>query len=145
GKPLTGARVAGLTDQFFLTYRLPEATTTVYALDPATPRTLALHHAERHLGGLVTVRGDEKEPVAARLSPPGRGTGRLLDGDGQPLAGMTVSISPRRKIETALYDRANAVASPVRADKDGRFVVEGIVAEMPFYLGFRKGKDYYAG
>jgi RNA polymerase sigma factor (sigma-70 family) len=145
GRPLAGARVAGLTEQYFLTYRLPEATATVYALDPGKPRTLALHHAERRLGGLVTVRGDEKEPVVARLSSLGRVTGRLLDGDGQPLAGMTVSIGPRRKIESALYDGANAVLNPVRADRDGRFVVEGIVAEMPFHLGFRKGKDYYAG
>jgi RNA polymerase sigma factor (sigma-70 family) len=144
GQPLAGARVAGLTEQYFLTYRLPEVTATVYALDPANPRTLALHHAERKLGGLVTVRGDEKEPVVARLSPLGRVTGRLLDGDGQPLAGVTVSISPRRKIENALYERADAVVNPVRADKDGRFTVEGIVAEMPFYLSFRKGKDYYA-
>jgi RNA polymerase sigma factor (sigma-70 family) len=145
GQPLSGARVAGLTDLFFVTYRLPESTATVYALDPANPRTLALYHADKRLGGQVTVRGDEKEPVVVRLSPLGRLTGRLLDGDGQPLAGMTVSVSPTRTIDRALYEGDNGVGTPARTDKDGRFALEGVLPEMPFYAGFRKGNDYYVG
>jgi RNA polymerase sigma factor (sigma-70 family) len=144
GRPLDGTWVSGLTDHYPITYRLPESTATVYTLDPATPRTLALYHADRRLGGLVTVRGDEKEPVVAKLGPVGRVTGRLLDVDGQPFAGITVSVSPLREIDRELYRFARFPGHPVRTDKDGRFALDGVLPEMPFVPGFRKGNEYYA-
>jgi RNA polymerase sigma factor (sigma-70 family) len=145
GQPLSGAWVAGLSDHFPITYRLPEATATVYSLDPATPRTLALYHAGGHLGGTVTVRGDEKEPVVARLGPLARVTGRLLDGDGQPIAGMTVSVSANREVFQELYRFANVGGNPARTDKSGRFTLEELLPEMSFNFGFHKGNEYYVG
>jgi RNA polymerase sigma factor (sigma-70 family) len=144
GRPLDGTWVSGLTGHYPITYRLPESTATVYALDPATPRTLALYHADRRLGGLVTVRGDEKEPVVAKLGPLGRLIGRLLDVDGQPFAGITVSVSPTREIDRELYRFARFPGHPVRTDKDGRFALDVVLPEMSFVPGFRKGNEYYA-
>src|SRR5262249_20722072 len=41
GKPLAGAWAAGLADQWSIVCQLPEATATVYALDPQKPRAMA--------------------------------------------------------------------------------------------------------
>ena len=63
------AWVAGLTDCVPITFKLPEPTATVYALDPVQPRTPALYHPEKKIGAIVNIRGDEKEPVTAKLAP----------------------------------------------------------------------------
>ena len=93
GKPITGAWVAGLTEHWPITFKLPDATATVYALTPGKPRMLFVYHPGQKLGGSVTVRGDETEPVVVKLGPLGQVKGRLLDADGQPLGGVDVSIA----------------------------------------------------
>jgi RNA polymerase sigma factor (sigma-70 family) len=143
GQPLAGARVAGLTDHWPITFRLPEPTATVYALDPARPRTLALYHPGKRLGGTVTIRGDEKEPVVARLGPLARATGRLLDADGRPLAGAEVSLDGFRTVESELFRFAAPAGSRTVTDKDGRFTLDGVVPGVRFYLRIKKGKDFY--
>ncbi len=139
GKPLAGAWVAGLTEQWPITYRLPGATGTVYALSPERPRTLVLFHPEKKLGGTLTVRGDEKEPVVARLGPAGRVTGRLLGADGRPLAGAEVSVSPQGLAARELHRFAGPTGEAAVTDKDGRFSVSGVVPGVSVVLRVRKG------
>src|SRR5262249_20785374 len=103
GKPLAGAWVAGLADSWPVTYKLPEPTATVYALNPEKPRTLAVVHPEKQLGGTATIRGDEKEPVVVKLGPLGKVAGRLLDTEGNPFAGAEVSINARGNAASELY------------------------------------------
>ncbi len=143
GKPLAGAWVAGLTDAWPITFRLPGPTATVYALDPTRPRPLALYHPDRRLGGTVTVRGDEKEPVVAKLGPLARATGRLLDPDGRPLAGADVSLDGFRTVESELFRFAAPAGARAVTDKDGRFMLDGVVPGARFVLRIKKGKDYY--
>src|SRR5262249_7871496 len=128
-----------------LTHRLGESTATVYALDPKQPRTLLVYHAGKQLAAAVTVRGDEKQPVEARLSPLGKVTGRLLDADGEPLVGATVSVSAWSEIGRELYRFANPGGKPVVTDKEGRFALPGVVPGMKFYVQVRKGEAFYAG
>ncbi|HTU91600.1 MAG TPA: sigma-70 family RNA polymerase sigma factor, partial [Gemmataceae bacterium] len=99
GKPLAGAWAAGLTDHplWLTTYKLPEATATVYALNPDEPREMAFFHAEKKLGGTATVRGDEKGQVVVKLAPLGQVFGRLLDADGNPLEGKEVLLSAQTR------------------------------------------------
>jgi RNA polymerase sigma factor (sigma-70 family) len=127
GKPLAGAWVAGLTDSWPITYALPEPTAAVYALDPEKPRTLVVFHTEMKLGGTVTVRGDEKEPVIVKLGPVGEVTGRLMEADGNPLAGATVSFNSPSPIARELYRFANPTGQRVLTDKDGRFTLTNVV------------------
>jgi RNA polymerase sigma factor (sigma-70 family) len=141
GKPLAGAWAAGLTEQWPITYQLTEQTATVYALDPAKPRTLVLYHAGRHLGGMVTLRGDEKEPVVAKLIPLARVTGRLLDADGQPLGGATVSVVANGQIARELYRFAAPCGPPVVADKGGRYALADVLPGVPFRLRYRSKGD----
>jgi RNA polymerase sigma factor (sigma-70 family) len=145
GKPLAGAWAAGLADLWPVAYELPEATATVYALDPSKPRAMAFFHAGKKLGGTAVVRGDEKEPVAVKLAPLGQVAGRLLDTDGNPLDGVEVSINPTEDTGSGLYRSAKPSGKPVRTDKDGRFRVEGVVPGLKFWLGLRRDQTYFVG
>jgi hypothetical protein len=145
GKPLAGAWVAGLTAHWPITYRSPEATATVYALNPERPRTLVVFHPDKALGGTVTVRGEEKEPVIVKLAPVGKVLGRLLDTDGNPLAGAAVSVGAPSETVRELYRFANSTGKPAVTDKEGRFTLPGVVPGISFYLQTWKGNSYFTG
>jgi RNA polymerase sigma factor (sigma-70 family) len=145
GKPLAGTWAGGLTAHWPITYKLPEPTATVYALDPKKPRTMAFLHVEKKLGGTAVVRGDEKEPVVVKLAPLGQVAGRLLDTDGNALDGVEVSINPPEEAGSELYRFAKGSDKPVRTDKDGRFRVEGVVPGLKFWLGLRQDQIVIVG
>lgn len=145
GKPLTGAWVGGLTDSWPITYKLQEAITTVHGLNPAKPRTLAIYHPAKRLGGTVVVRGDEKEPVIARLGSLGKVTGRMRDTEGNPLSDAEISINPRGEPASELYRFADPTGKPVITDEQGRFALDGVVPGIAFYLQIQKGDSYFAG
>jgi hypothetical protein len=145
GKPLVGAWAEGLTAHWPITYQLPEATATVFALDPNHPRTMAFFHAEKKLGGTAVVRGDEKEPVVVKLAPLGQVSGRLLDTDGNPLDRVEVSINPPEDSGSELYRFAKPSGNPVRTDKDGRFRVDGVVPGLKFWLNLRRNQTFFVG
>jgi RNA polymerase sigma factor (sigma-70 family) len=143
GRPLAGAWVAGVTECWPLTQHLKGATGTVYALSPANPRRLDVYHAGKRLGTTVVVRGDEKEPVVAKLQPLGRVTGRLLGAEGRPLAGASVSLFMNREIDRELYRFAIPDGGQTVTDKDGRFSLDGALHGVWFNLHIRKGNEYY--
>jgi hypothetical protein len=143
GNPLAGAWIAGLTDQWPITFQVPEPTVTILALDAEKPRQLVVFHAEKQLGGTVLVRAGEKEPVAVRLVPLGKVTGRLLDAEGQPFAGAELLINFRNLAAGELHRFANPSGKPAVSDKDGRFTLTGIVPGVSFGFGIRKGKNYF--
>jgi hypothetical protein len=144
-KPLTGAWVGGLTDSWPITYKLQEATATVYALSPAKPRTLAIYHPDKKLAGTVVVRGDEKGPVIARLGPLGKVTGRMRDTEGNPLSDAEISINPQGNPASELDRFAGPAGKPVITDEQGRFALDGVVPGISFYLQIRKGESYFGG
>lgn len=145
GKPLTGTTVAGLTATWPVVFPLKEATCTVYALDPARPRTLVFYHAGKKLAAKLTVGGDEKEPVSVRLTPVGSVRGRLVDGDGLPLVGIEVRASYVGSVGQELERQLNQGREVLRTDKDGRFHLEGVVPELKFGLSLNKGRTYFVG
>ena len=144
GKPLAGAWVAGITEHWPITYRLPKPTAPVYALDPKKPRLLTVYHRDKKLGGAVPVRGDEKEPVVVKLGPLGSVKGTLTDTDGKPLGGVDVSVRPDGT-GSELERFAGPIARAVRTDRDGRFTVTGVVPGMPFRLQVQQGEAFYGG
>jgi RNA polymerase sigma factor (sigma-70 family) len=139
GKPLAGAVVAGISPQALRTVPFKTAAVRIYALDPDKPRPVVFLHAERKLAAVVTLRGDEKDPVTVRLAPTAVVTARVLDEDGGPVAGVevyTLYSSPAGKQLTKSQDR-----NPLpRTDKEGRFRLEGVVPGLSMGLGFRKGR-----
>src|SRR5205807_2657288 len=106
-------------------FTLPGADCTLYALDPGRPRTVAIYHAERQLAAVLRVRGDEPGPLAVRLSPAGAVAGRVVDGDGQPVAGARVIPVYRdgagRELDRYLRRRRGLL----QTDAEGRFRLDG--------------------
>jgi protocatechuate 3,4-dioxygenase beta subunit len=145
GKPLAGAIVSGMTELWPITFTSKQAECTIYALDGVHQRHVVFYHRERKLGGHVIVRGDEKDAVTVRLQPLGAVTGRLLDPDGQPLAGVEVSVNMPLKAGSELYRFLNAQTEPVRTDKDGRFRLKGVLPKLIVQLSLRQGRTYYQG
>jgi RNA polymerase sigma factor (sigma-70 family) len=145
GKPLPGVLVSGVTASWPGTFELKSAEFTARALDPEEPRLLVFLHPKLKLAGSLTLRGDEKEPPVVRLKPTGTITGRLLDQDGQPLAGINVTPSGEQNTTRELYRQLAPHGDLPRTEKDGRFRVDGVVPDVKFSMGLHKGRTYYMG
>lgn len=145
GKPLPGVIASGVTTSWPITFTLKAAECTICALDPEQPRQLVFLHPKRNLAGSVTVRGDEEEAPVVQLKPTGSITGRLLDLDGQPLAGVEIDPSADSRAISELYRHMRQQRQPMHTDKDGRFRLEGLVPEVKFSLGLRKGRTSFVG
>jgi RNA polymerase sigma factor (sigma-70 family) len=140
GKPLAGAVVAGISPQALRTVPFKDPAVRIYALDPDKPRPVVFLHAERKLAAVVTLRGDEKEPVMVRLAPTAVITGRVLEEDGQPVAGAEVYPLYSSPAGQQLNKSQDRYPLP-RTDKEGRFRLEGVVPGLSTGLGFRKGRQ----
>jgi len=140
GKPLAGAMVAGVSAQTLRTVPLRTDTGRIFALDPKNPRPVAFLHAGRKLAAVVTLRGDEKEPVIVRLAPAAVLAGRVLDADGQPVAGAEVYQLYSTPLGRQFTKSQSRWAMP-RTDREGRFRLEAVVPGLPLDLGFIKGRQ----
>jgi hypothetical protein len=121
GKPLDGVRVAGLKDMGY--WLNTGAEFTVESLQPNKQRLLQFVHEGKKLAGHMTLRGDEKAPLAVRLQPWGTLTGRLVTPGGEPLDGARVGCG----------------ALGIQTGKGGRFRIEGLAAGLKYNLFITKG------
>jgi hypothetical protein len=143
GKPLAGALVKGLHDmEYWDNNPLPEATFIVLGLKPGGSRTLLFVHARAKAAGHVTVHAGQKEPVVVRMERAGTVTGRLVDADGQPRAGVvlrTANFKPNPGPDIGWL--------PLEAttDKDGRFRLEGFVPGLKYSLAVVEETYRYTG
>ncbi len=140
GKPLTGVRVAGLRANGG-NQTLTASSFQAVALNPIKPRLVAFAHKERKLLGHVLLGADAPEPVTVRLQPGAALTGRLLDEDGKPLAGVTVIAGYRVNEARWLADEMTG-GKPIQTDADGRFRIENIFPGLRFNLVIRKGRGF---
>jgi protocatechuate 3,4-dioxygenase beta subunit len=142
GQPLAGAVVSGLTAIYPRPVRLKDAAFTAVALDPETPRDVLFVHLERKLAGRLTVRGDQPEPLTVKLEPWGALTGRLVDADGQPLAGVRVSAVYVYGFVHVPVAWMEPHPEEIRTDRDGRFRVERLIPGLKATLGASAGKSF---
>jgi hypothetical protein len=128
-----------------LAFNLPGDSCTAVALDPAKPRTLVFYHPAAKLGGTVTVRGDEKEPVVAKLAAAGAFTGKALDTEGSPIAGAEVTLNFPNQAAGELYRHLQVKSEPVVTGKDGSFRLDGVVPGVKVGLQIHKDRTYFVG
>lgn len=109
---------------------LKTETFVAVGLDPQSPCTLSFVHKGRKLIGHAIVRGDEKQLLTVRLQHWGTLTGRLIDGEGKPLADLRVGPKYPDLAEPGM----RPWNEEVRTDRDGRFRVEGLLPDREHEL-----------
>jgi RNA polymerase sigma factor (sigma-70 family) len=142
GKPLTGATgivarapqaTLGPQPQVpALHFQKDSAEFTLENVDPRRPLLLIFQHPEKNLAARLEVRGDEKDPLTARLQPGGKLTGRVLDAAGQPLADAGISVLLGK--QEGQFATVQTFIASARTDKEGRFTIEGLLPETELIL-----------
>jgi RNA polymerase sigma factor (sigma-70 family) len=159
GQPVAGAHAAGLKPVPEMhAYRnvqskpLPGASFTTLGLDPRRQRALVFFHRDKKLGKVARVRGDEPGPLTVCLEPLGATTGRLLDAEGRPWAGLTVKAELTRKIVEyrdlpwELIDQFGPITAVTRTtDAQGRFRLDGLLPGLKYNLVFSDGAELKPG
>jgi RNA polymerase sigma factor (sigma-70 family) len=159
GEPLAGACVAGLTPVPH--FRPPSISATepvkepglktadfiVLGLSPRKGRTLVFFHPEKKLGKLQPVRGDETGALTVRLGPLGAVTGRVLDAEGRPWAGLTVRVELTRLITAykdlpweLLQNLGPTMELKTTTDRDGKFHLDGLLPGLKYNLVVSEGE-----
>ncbi len=140
GKPLTDVWVAGsIVHDWYQPIPCKEAECSAYQVEAGKPRLMIFYHPGRKLVGTLTLKGDEKPPVVAKLGPAGSLKGQLLDTDGNPLTGVEVNVHYRQRT-------ASEIQSVIRSgkhtftDANGVFAFDDLIPEQKFELSFGHGK-----
>jgi RNA polymerase sigma factor (sigma-70 family) len=140
GKPLRGVWVAGSSPQdWYPPIQCKDAECSAYQIQPGKPRLLVFFHKERKLAAALTLKGDEKPPVVAKLGPAGAIKGRLLDADGKPLAGVALALDYRDRAAGEIHGIVHE-SKHVVTDAAGAFALDELVPEVKFTLSFRSGR-----
>jgi RNA polymerase sigma factor (sigma-70 family) len=132
GKPVNSARTYGQTSRWGNVRTLEADSFQVYGLDRGHPRLVLFAHQGLQLVGSVILKDDDiksEAPLVVRMERAGSVKGRLVDEDGQPLAGAKLGAT------TYDSDGNNLPGGPsglwpdnetITADADGRFQVDGL-------------------
>jgi RNA polymerase sigma factor (sigma-70 family) len=129
-RPLAGATVYGHARGHGLprggVETLKEDEFIVRSINPRENRPLAFYHKDRNLGFyLKDLRDNPEQPLVIKLQPCGSISGRVVDPDGVPLAGVSVNVEGRLSGTPGVYRHA-------KMDQDGRFGVEGLVPSQEY-------------
>jgi protocatechuate 3,4-dioxygenase beta subunit len=141
GEPVEGALILGAEDHFqsWSHAPLPSAEFEVHALGPDTKRGLLFFHEGKKLAGSYVVRPGEAGPLTIKLEPSGTLTGRLVDDEGQPRAGVQMTCD-RPFIGDDSRFESGSLATPIKTDEAGRFRAPGLVPGLKYSLRVWKGR-----
>ncbi len=132
GKPLAGVRVHNLNPRHFWSARpLETPSFTLTAVDPQGRRTLVFLHEDKRLAKVIELQGAGPNPLMVRLEPAGTVTGRLVDADGVPRAGVRFLVFFEKKDDGSV---ARHFPERVTTDREGRFRVEGLAAGLRYQI-----------
>jgi 5-hydroxyisourate hydrolase-like protein (transthyretin family) len=140
GKPLPGARSFGLGDRGWSHEALKTAAFTVQAFNPRRPRDVLFQHPEKGLVGVARPPKENGGSVTVRLEPGATVTGRLVDADGKPRAGVELEVGFRHKRKSHYFDESDYSPEPIKTDREGRFRIEALVPGYEFRLKGDKGE-----
>jgi RNA polymerase sigma factor (sigma-70 family) len=131
GKPVTGARVRGLEESYSWG-TLASEKFSISGVNPERRRRVSFVHAARRLIGSVEIKGKETKPLTVRMQPWAAVRGRLVDTEGRPVR------------NSVLYANEFLMENG-RTDKDGRFLLEGLIPGRSYDLTYQKDKPFSAG
>jgi RNA polymerase sigma factor (sigma-70 family) len=132
GKPLAGARSFGLNSRGgWNRDPLKTAEFTVQAFNPRRPRELLFQHPDKGLVGVAQPPKQRGDTITVRLEPGATITGRLVDNDGKPRAGVEVDLWSQVKKGQILQQY-----SPERSktDREGRFRFQALLPGREYSL-----------
>jgi RNA polymerase sigma factor (sigma-70 family) len=136
GKPLAGVKVRGLQqsgDDW--SEPLREAEFTGSPPHPDRPRRLVFRHDGRKLVGTAVVAAGSARPAEFRLESWSTVTGRLVDADGKPIAGVSIYAPAGKGKDGQAVDMVRI--GTVFTDADGRFRIDGLLPGVAYDLNFR--------
>jgi RNA polymerase sigma factor (sigma-70 family) len=147
GKPLPGARLAGVTGFSISSWEHTTQSTgqfTVYAVKAGQKRSLLALHEEKQLAGSLMIQGEEKGPLTIQLKPWAVISGRFLTSDGHPRPNAEVTLErygTRIKDPSCGYHRIRSF----QTDKDGKFLIDALVPGLKYTMHFQNDKGVLAG
>jgi RNA polymerase sigma factor (sigma-70 family) len=132
GRPLAGARALNLNSSHIRwdAEGMKAAEFTGW-FHPRRPREYLLWHPEKRLVGVARPPKENGGAVTVRMERGAAVTGRLLDADGRPRAGVELEVQFHPKGWGSWFDYA---PERVRTDREGRFRVEGLLSGYEFRL-----------
>lgn len=140
GQPATGVTAYKLTACFSYPQKLKDdGAFKALALDPNQPRTLLFVDAAQKLSATVTLKGDEKD-LKLKLQLWGKLTGRLVDADGKPIAGASVTASHKNYMQYMAFSMIRGQTT--LTDANGKFVLEVPGGPAEYLTGFSLKNKY---
>jgi hypothetical protein len=138
GKPISGVLVNGLQVDGLGHYeKLDSNRFTVKALAPEEARMVLFYDPHQELGAMLEIPGGTMGPITVRLQPCASASGRLVDGNGDPVAETTIEMCRRKPI---LFVGAQTWTG--RTGKDGTFRISGLIPALD-YVARVKGKSLF--
>src|SRR5262249_54897327 len=134
GLPVGGAQAYGLSAcEWWGTVRsrpLDADTFEVGGLEPGHPRLLVFTHKARKLVGAAVLKDEDLKstaPLEVKLVPAAAITGRLLDDDGLPWAGVPLNVWMSGPDQPTRLGFGCRFGEAVTSDAQGRFRIEAFV------------------
>jgi RNA polymerase sigma factor (sigma-70 family) len=143
GRPLAGARACGLSG--WGRWQREGMTTpefTVREYNPRRPRPVLFRHPEAGLVGAAPPPKENGGAVTVRMEPGAAVTGRLVGKDGEPRAGVGLTLSFRLRKGP---DGESYFPEPVKTDAAGRFQIPALPGGYKYLLSDGKGEVAVGG
>ena len=102
--------------------------------NPRRPHDVLFQHPEKGLVGVAQPPKENGGSVTVRLEPGAAVTGRLVDADGKPRAGVELELLFRPKGKPAGSWWNHHSPERIKTDHDGRFRVEALPPTYDFEL-----------
>jgi protocatechuate 3,4-dioxygenase beta subunit len=129
-QPLTGVRVCGLVRHGVETLKGDEF--IIRGINPKSNRPLVFYHKDKNLGVfLKDLRSEAPPPLTVKLQPCGSASGRIVDRDGQPVAGLRLHVIG---FALRIMGEEGGGYQNVTTDKEGRFRAQGLVPGQEYVV-----------
>src|SRR6202041_3027029 len=100
---------------------------------------MVFYEPTKNLVGTLALKGDEKEPMVAKLGQPGKVKGRLLTEDGNPLAKAVIEIHFVERTAEEMHEKIHQ-GTYVETEADGRFEFSNVIPGAKLSLQLAQGQ-----